>query len=202
MAVTAGGQQQQQQQQPPPALVVKKEPPANSSLGLLGNRWQQMMIAWWRDGSTLPLPLKWLLSPAFLVCICRPQRNCRFPSPFWSLFPPHGGNITPAAEASSRKKTPSSLSPHNGNSGLISRCAALLHPAARLWLSVAGSGTAASSRGPVLVHKYLSTGMIRIKIPMNVRDGARTHTRKKCDLMNTSNLRRVILKPLPFPPET
>lgn len=44
MAVTVGGQQQQP---PPPSLVVKKEPPADSRLGLLGNRWQQKMIALW-----------------------------------------------------------------------------------------------------------------------------------------------------------
>lgn len=50
MAVTVSGQQQ-----PPPNLVVEMEPPANSSLGLLGNLWQQMIIVWRRACLSLAL---------------------------------------------------------------------------------------------------------------------------------------------------
>lgn len=108
MAVTASGQQQQ----PLPTLVVQTEPPANSSLGLLGNRSQQMMIVWWRGGLVESLITNKVTSVALYPLYFLPfltTTQLRFPVPSWSPTPPHGGNITPAAEASGRKKLSLSL---------------------------------------------------------------------------------------------
>lgn len=92
------------------ADLVKTEPSANSSLRLLGNRWQQRLTVWRSGSSRLPL-LDFCCSfffPSFLSFFFTlwPHPS---PHPTTTPVPLHfiRGNLTPAAAQASSGKLPS-----------------------------------------------------------------------------------------------